>query len=50
MTEKKPKGIVEHKAHRRNVKHKIKLGMFEALPEAPRVVGGPDDSRSVDRE
>jgi hypothetical protein len=34
-----PKGLVEHKAHRRNVKHKLKLGMFEHLPEAPRKSG-----------
>lgn len=34
-TEKIPKGIVKHKAHRRNVKHKIKLGYFDTLPEVP---------------
>lgn len=37
VTEKKPKAIVGHKAHRRNVRLKLKLGMFEHLPEVPRL-------------
>lgn len=40
--EKRPRGVVKHRSHRRNVKLKLKLGKFDHLPERPRKEGGDD--------